>query len=386
MKFTFVMPYFIKEDRGGGAEVQAWFLARELASRDFTVSYICQSVTGKAGQVENVEGVKLCYLPHAAWFKWGNAVRLFRYLKKCKPDWVVQRMTSLDTGVVGLYCRMYKKKFAWICTDNESPYRWKHLNEQVVTHRQHSVRLLKRSIFLLQAFLADLMRQAGMRWVTVSFTQNQQQEKLLREQFGLDSTRMVSGQEPPVIFPDPGDKLIKPIVLWAASLSRRKRPEQFIELARLSRDNRVRYMMIGGHPDRAYTARLFENCPDNLEWLGHLSFSATLDQFDRAAIFVNTSEKEGYPNTFVQAWFRGVPVVSLGVDPDGVIRQEGLGLVVTSLDEMVAGIKKILSEPEIYLALSRRVVKYSYACHTIDRMTDHFLRCIGIDHESRIRF
>ena len=42
----------------------------------------------------------------------------------------------------------------------------------------------------------------------------------------------------------------------------------------------------------------------------------------KSKILINTSSFEGFPNTFVQAWANGVPVISLKVDPDNIIKKK----------------------------------------------------------------
>ena len=76
----------------------------------------------------------------------------------------------------------------------------------------------------------------------------------------------------------------------------------------------------------------------NVEFLGFQSFAHTEKYFDRCKVFVNTSTHEGFPNTFLQAWRRGIPVISY-VDPDGVIERNGLGASVESEEELHAALR-----------------------------------------------
>ncbi len=71
----------------------------------------------------------------------------------------------------------------------------------------------------------------------------------------------------------------------------------------------------------------------NVTMLGPVRYADTGALFDRAKVFLNTSSIEGFPNTFLQAWIRGVPVVSF-FDPDGLVKRLQLGRIAASLDDM----------------------------------------------------
>ena len=75
--------------------------------------------------------------------------------------------------------------------------------------------------------------------------------------------------------------------------------------------------------------------------------------FDRARILLNTSTIEGFPNTFLQAWVRGVPVVTF-FDPDGLVQRQPLGRVARSLDDMREAIRGLLENDADRQALGRR--------------------------------
>jgi glycosyltransferase involved in cell wall biosynthesis len=374
-KICFVMPYHLSEGVFGGAEVQAWLLAKELARRDYEVSYIAQSIKGKRNQRENKEGVQVRWVRYVRVFGWANGRDYYRALLEIDPDIVVQRMTSFITGIAGLYCRRHRKKFIWVCTDNSQPVLWFFLKNQRRSLAQNKVNLFKKPVLLFNALIYDLSRHWGMKQVAVAFSQNNYQEQALKICYDRDSLRMISGHEIPKLRLSPEQRLKNRVILWAGNLGPRKRPNKFLELARLGEGSRLSFIMAGGREDGDYLQALLSRHPLNLVWPGRLSFEQMLQWFLRAAFFINTSsaENEGFPNTFIQAWLHGVPVITLGVDPDGIIRKHKLGFVAKDEEEMLRIINSLFLNSQEYAALSARVFDYARSHHSVEKMGDHFL-------------
>jgi glycosyltransferase involved in cell wall biosynthesis len=120
--------------------------------------------------------------------------------------------------------------------------------------------------------------------------------------------------------------VLKKDFVYVGSLDKRKGFAEFYEI--VTRSPSHSFKVIGQPRDKTgnkYYERL-KSCK-NVSLLGHLSHAETMVEIAQAKTLISTSPMEGFPNVFIEAWACGVPVLSLYVDPGGVIEKEGLGEV-----------------------------------------------------------
>jgi glycosyltransferase involved in cell wall biosynthesis len=95
----------------------------------------------------------------------------------------------------------------------------------------------------------------------------------------------------------------------------------------------------------------------NVQFHGVVPYHEIGKFFERARVLVNTSETEGFPNTFLQAWSHGAPVVTF-LDPNELIAREGLGRTVADIDEMHDAIVAFATDQALWDATSARCCRY----------------------------
>ncbi|ABW67606.1 glycosyltransferase family 4 protein [Desulfosudis oleivorans] len=309
----------------GGAELQQVLLARELAHRGYPVTMI----TFDFGQAENapIDGIRVLKtvkpgqgIPFVRFFH-PNISSLWKAMQKADADIYYQRTAAYLTGVVCLFARRHKKKFVYAGA--------------------HDSDFVKGSELLAHARDRWLFRY-GLQRADAVIVQNGQQEK--------DCARNYSAAPflVPNFYPMPKKQAENKgaAILWVGTMRPFKRPELFLDLAGALPEHR--FIMIGGadpsRPDYYRAIRQQAEKHDNLDFLGFQPLDETEKAFDRAALFVNTSLQEGFPNTFLQAWARGVPTVSF-FSPFTGSNDNRPGIYVNTPEELARNVAHLMNTP-----------------------------------------
>lgn len=129
----------------------------------------------------------------------------------------------------------------------------------------------------------------------------------------------------PIEIPASVEKAPEPTVCFVGRLDRRKRPEVFLDLAERFPD--VRFIAVGASNDPSWDRYLH----DKYGSLPNLDMRSFVDQFrsdelsqilSRSWVIVNTSAREGLPNSLLEAAAHRCAILS-AVDPDGFASQYG---------------------------------------------------------------
>jgi glycosyltransferase involved in cell wall biosynthesis len=120
----------------------------------------------------------------------------------------------------------------------------------------------------------------------------------------------------------------RPYIAWVGSIQQRKRPELLPLLAATVEPLGVDVIVAGALREERYRALLERpRAPMNLHHVGVLRVAEVNGLLEGARLLAMTAAEEGFANVLIQAWWYGTPVVSLDYDPDGLIRDHGLGIV-----------------------------------------------------------
>jgi glycosyltransferase involved in cell wall biosynthesis len=215
------------------------------------------------------------------------------------------------------------------------------------------------------------MYRWGLRAAEAVVVQNVAQLELLKRHFRRNGHLIQNGYEEPQA--QPGD--FDGNVLWAATVKPLKRPDLVLALARRLRH--LRFLMVGGPGVDRGAQAYFDGIAhqarglSNLTMTGHVPFRDVGVAFDGASVCLNTSDYEGLPNTFMQAWLRGIPTLSF-VRPESAPGVSGT-LACDDVDHMALRLDRLTRDRSAWSAASQACRRHFEDHHTMDVAVARYL-------------
>jgi glycosyltransferase involved in cell wall biosynthesis len=213
----------------------------------------------------------------------------------------------------------------------------------------------------------------GLRRASAVLVQTRHQQQLMRRNYGIASSIAGLAMAPGHGERAFGDRDID--ALWVSNMRRVKRPDVLLNVA--DRLPRVSFHMVGGTVNGAEpffaTVQAQAAQRSNVTFHGAVPYRDVSAFYSRARVFVNTSDVEGFPNTYLQAWASGTPVVAF-FDPDGVIAREGLGAAVRTPDEMTAAVQRLTNHEPEWQAARARCLSFIERHYSEDGMLQPYLQ------------
>ncbi|MDD4354170.1 MAG: glycosyltransferase [Candidatus Nanoarchaeia archaeon] len=324
----------------GGASVQMFLIAKELAKDSSLKIYsaildypkICSSKKNKFNIVK-VHKVKSNIIEKIEGY-------LF-WINKIKPDIVIQHGLSQFTPFLALYCKMINVKFVYMFASDVE------VEGKLQSDRKPCVffPLLVKHAFLL-------------------VTQNKHQKKYLWKKFKKKTRLIYNGFEIKNF-----SKKKKDYVLWVSRCEKLKRPELFIDIARMN--PKIGFVMICPKTkDIAFFNKIksISKRVKNLKFIEFAPFDKINSYFAKAKFFINTSEYEGFPQTFIQATMNSTPILSLNINPDDFIIKYNCGFYCNNdFNLMIENMHNLIKNENLLRKISKNAHTYAKNNHDIKK-------------------
>jgi len=332
----------------GGITVQMYFWAKTFEENDWIVYSF--SNRGK----KTVENINFLWFPEVRYI--GIFIEVFFslfYIVFYRPSIIILRGASRSLGYLQFFARLFHSKLIFFCASDSDTEVGKEL---------------------INAKHDKIMFRLGLRNVQYFIVQNLLQKQRLKENYKKINSLII-----PNIWRFPKSKFVdseQSFILWVGNFRTLKRPEWFLQLAKnIPQSN---FKMVGGIIDENCYQKCYEESKmiSNLEFLGPLPFEDVNSLFASSEIFVCTSEIEGFPNTFLQAWANNKPVVTT-FDPSDLIKNNNLGIVVKNETELLNAVLLLLNNEQMNRKIQNNIYRYFSENHNAKEKFNSLLNFIN---------
>ena len=343
----------------GGVEWQTSMLARWMAAHGHKVSFLTWDESGPDEEIlDGVRVIKICSkkagIPGIRFFhpRWS---RLLAALRKADAKVYYHNCAECVTGQIALWCRVHDRMFVFTAASETD---------------------CDARLPVLKHWKDRMLYRAGLRYANRVIVQTNTQKEMMRQSFSVDA----------VIIPMPCQRAtqafervrMKPAstrVLWVARVCPNKRPDLLVEVARMSPE--FHFDLVGPHSPDTSTFEVVRAATalPNVTVHGRLSRETVAKRYGSAACLISTSDFEGFPNTFLEAWSHALPIVSR-FDPDGLIASKQLGLIGSDAASLAQALKRLLGSEELYKKCSENALRYFLENHAMEQVQPRFERIL----------
>ena len=325
----------------GGAIKQQWLLAKILVSKGYEVIFYTPTHNSE-GLIREIEGIRFIQTPLAT-----TNLSLRRLFREEKPNWLYWRTNSMHLGPCFLLAKTVGISTVYACASDKDCDPKHALNP-------FSYRKYFWPFYLWGLKLADRI-----------LVQHSGQLNLLGPKYA-SRTRIVNNIAVIPQFQKRSND--KPYIIWVGNLRFEKRPDLLVEIAQKlpHRNFKVCGAVLDYRSQRGYAQSISQTLAalPNVEYLGAVSPEETINLVGNAMLFLSTSAQEGFPNTMLEAWSVGRPVVSLGLDPGSVITTNNLGRRTKDVSETILIIEQLLENPSEISRIGQNCVRYIIENHS----------------------
>ncbi|MBD3196115.1 MAG: glycosyltransferase [Candidatus Lokiarchaeota archaeon] len=336
----------------GGSEIQASYLANKLKEKNdifyISVGHPNERIFSDQKGIK-VYTVKIPSLPFIGGLKFLLKNKLDDIFAIEKPDIIYQRIGYSATGFAALFCKRNNCKLVWHIA-----------SEQDVKSFKFGFK--KRD--LINYIDYKIMRY-GIKYADIIIAQAKYQKEQLKKNYNRETTIVI-----PNFHPLSNNKIKKTLpikIVWISNIKPLKQPELFIQLAEKFKNyNNLQFIMVGRIGVDPYSKKIYNKIKSsNVSYLGEKTIEEVEKILAQAHIFISTSLYEGFPNTFIQAWLHQVPVISLIVDPDDILKTKKIGFHSNLFNRMEEDVKLLINDSKKREEMGIRAQRYALENHSM---------------------
>lgn len=325
----------------GGAERQQYMIASELNARGYQISMI----VGDFGQPEyelinGIHVTKGCPQGIDGLLSTSQQLKsLYRAMKRVDAGIYYVRGAPRLFSVVSLFAKLLGKKLIF-CIANDSDVDPEYLDDRY-------------------GLLFNRIYRWALKQTHQIITQTEHQHEILKDQFNQESVIIPNAYDLP-----PENQITahseREFVLWVGrSNKEKKKPLRYLELANQLPD--IPFVMVAQPSNDGSHHRVVQNKAEsipNLEFVDTVSPDKIHEYYNRATVLVNTSDFEGFPNTYLEAWRYRTPVVALYHTVGDAFETQNISIQSGSLSQLQSDVERLHTDSDLRSQLGKNAREY----------------------------